>query len=118
MSLVKEIEILAEHNKTKLLGYECDLSKSECVTNESIIIWEDDIHLQCPFELIKELNLVMINNSTYYSEDGLLFKIINEHHVCGTIIYETTSGLYLAFEDDYNNFEKPLGLRKAVTYIN
>ena len=67
--------------------------------------------------MIKELNLVMINNSTYYSEDGLLFKIIKEHHVCGTIIYETTSGLYLAFEDDYN-FEKPLGLRKAVTYIN
>ena len=102
--ILKEIEILSESNHTQLLNADCDLSKTECVTNDSLIIWDNDIHHQCNYELIEEMNLALINNGVFKTDQGLLFKAIKQHEACGVKILETTVGLYIAFENN-NNFQ-------------
>lgn len=101
---IKTIEFLAKQKKTVLLGNQFNLAEHYCYTNDSIIIWNDEIFQLYDMELITKVDLTNIAETHFYSNSNLYFKVVSTPKKCGQTVHETSSYLYFVFNNKQKVF--------------
>jgi hypothetical protein len=83
-------------NKTSPLFYEnnCIASKLECDLGKSILIWNQDIFHDCPYEELKVKGKYKYDENFLINEESdILLQPTKKITACGISLYETNEGL-------------------------
>ena len=59
---MKQIKILNEQNTAYLMNKLCDFSINECHIGDGIIVWDENIHVNCTYEILKKVNLIQVSD--------------------------------------------------------
>lgn len=66
-----------------------------CKTNEITIIWNEDIIHECPYSVVKQMNLNVSGEIWYSDREKLVFQSTRKIKECDSIFYETTEGFFI-----------------------
>jgi hypothetical protein len=96
---VNKINIYGKDKETKLFSNarsSCLASDLWCQAGDLTIVWEEEIILPCPYQLISQLTLNKTGKIYTSEEHNLLFQEKRVTTECGVKMIETTEGLTLA----------------------
>jgi len=97
----------------------CDINSGVCFLPKSTVVWRNNDIKYCAFEKIVKLNNVttfkLANDNLGIESrvDNYLFQIVDDFVECGIRMKSTTSGLYIAFENENRNNENLSGIQQS-----
>lgn len=96
--------IIAENKKSKLfLEDDCNASQLFCQTGNSMLVWNETVYHQCPFEAIKvSKNFSFEENFLINYEDNILLEPKYKEFYCNSTLYKTNQGVYVTKKSFFN----------------
>jgi len=88
--------IKAQNLDDSIFESDCKVSNGFCRLAKSIIVWNTESSVSCPFYFIGNAEFIA-DGYNFISHDGkLAFETITASVECGTTFYETSSGIFLS----------------------
>jgi len=87
--------------------HSCKYSNMHCKIHHAIVIWDNTIKHDCPYEIVNAATFEAIDSHLYVSkQSNLLFQTTKTFRECDIKITGTSEGLFLAKQEDTLNFER------------
>ena len=95
---VKIRKIMAVNVNDKLFDSTCTAEQLHCKQENSIIIWNKNVVIECPIQLVTTINDTITNGFILESKSNnkKVFKITNRISMCNNVLYQTSEGLLIA----------------------
>jgi hypothetical protein len=95
---VKIRKIMAVNVKDKLFESTCTAEQLHCKLENSIIIWNKNVIIECPIQLVTTINDTISNGYILESKSNnkKVFKITKQVNMCNNILYQTSEGLLIS----------------------
>ncbi len=107
--MIKTVHIVAKNRNDLLFTHfqkPCKLSKYHCRSNESVVVWNNEIVDNCPFEFVKTtiVEKVFIQNTIFFQlkeeQHTSYYEIVDIIKPCGEKWYFSKEGYYFSFSED------------------
>ena len=96
--IVKKRTITAKNKDATLFGADCAVTDYRCRLSHSIIVWDKQVLITCPFRRILKGVIFEITGNNLYSEDHKLsFKMRTVEKYCDTTMIKTFEGAYVTY---------------------
>lgn len=89
-----------------LNGKDCTVSKNFCIIKPITYIWSNNIIHNCPFTVVKQIQVNITSNILTSKKEDILLQIIDKYEEknCKVDIIRTTEGIFIK-SDNVNNIE-------------